>query len=192
MYHYKLSHTNCLHTARFLVSQSVGWFGFNTDALDANYVSIGEINEICKWLYKPTVVLEIANHQTVEEIDFLVEQCHAQNIEINFSHPNFREITHKYLHAIVKLNSDELNNIDVINANSAMVICIHNTSDADILLSKTTVLLNKTIFLYATQIDWLEGILSHYKPYGICIPNIKSVDGNIDYDWYEKFLTLPI
>ena len=187
MYQFKINQTNSLHTARYFIAHGINLFGFTLDALEPNHVSIDKLNDIQKWLYQPIVILEIANHQSADEIAFLIEKTNAQLIQINYNHPEFDSISKKYNDIFIQIDTQYLSQLENIQQNSNIIININNNDDINLINTN----MNKyNVYINAINFDVLKNTLQHIQPYGICIPNLPNQDDDIPYEMYESYLDL--
>lgn len=190
MYQFKINQTNSLHTARYFIAHGINLFGFTLDALEANHVSIDKLNDIQKWLYQPIVMLEIANHQSADEIAFLKEKTNAQLIQTNYNHPEFDSISKNYNDIIIQIDTQNISQLENIQQNSNIIININSNNYIDLIKNYKFILDKFNVYINAIDFDVLKSTLQHIQPYGICIPNLPNQEDDIPYELYEKYLDL--
>jgi hypothetical protein len=192
-YNFKINHTNNLNLARFFIANGVQNFGFSLDVINPNHVSIAQLLEIKSWLYQPAILIEIATHQTFEEIAFLQEKIQAQNIEIDVEHQSFKLFIHSYPNAFVRINTNDLLQLHQIPTTCTLVLTINNLVEIQNVIEHSANLKLYPIFIDTKgNYNLLQDILKIYEPNGICMSCIKEEKDFIDFDIYETILDLHI
>jgi hypothetical protein len=192
-YNFKINHTNNLNLARFFIANGVQNFGFSLDVINPNHVSIAQLLEIKSWLYQPAILIEIATHQTFEEIAFLQEKIQAQNIEIDVEHQSFKLFIQTYSTAFVRLSIDDLLHLHQIPTTCTLVFSINNIDEIQNVIEHSANLKLYPIFIDTNgNYNLLQDILKIYEPSGICMSCIKEEKNFIDFDIYETILDLHI
>ncbi|HMU97141.1 MAG TPA: hypothetical protein PLC61_08930 [Chitinophagales bacterium] len=186
----KINHTNSLSAARYFSSFGIQNFGFTLDSMNPNHISLLDAKQIVSWLYQPNIILEVGIFQNIEEIEILQKEFHFSSVELNIHHPDFKRIIEQYNQSWIKLNIDELQQIDFnepIFQDSAFIINIFELKiDFKMLIEfsqKHLILIDLNDSSKIEDFIKKTGIMNYTIP---CVRE-KSV-GKLDLEPYEHFL----
>lgn len=168
------------------MSYGVSWFGISLDVLNPNHLSINDAKEIIQWLHQPNIIIEIANHQTIEEIIFLSETLQTNSIEIKINHPQFFEIIDKYDDVWINIKPSETNHINDKLLVYPIVINVEKEEDIELVINLINI---NNIYINCNNINWIKKIAESNNNIGICIVDSSSND-EIPYDLFEEILSI--
>lgn len=174
-----LRYTNNLAIARFCSSYGINTFSFSFDALHPYSCSIEQAKEIIHWLYQPKLIIDIAMHQTQEELSFIQQQLGKTIIpSLSINHPELTSIIHNYDEVIVQITS--LHQYNSIKANNEI---LYYELPFSVYLQEQDLIVDTMDTLILTISKQLE-ILSKEQHITYSIP----CDDSITLEQYELFL----
>lgn len=179
-----------MSAARYFSSFGIQNFEFTLDSMNPNHISLLDAKQIVSWLYQPNIILEVGIFQNIEEIEILQKEFHFSSVELNIHHPDFKRIIEQYNQSWIKLNIDELQQIDFnepIFQDSAFIINIFELKiDFKMLIEfsqKHLILIDLNDSSKIEDFIKKTGIMNYTIP---CVRE-KSV-GKLDLEPYEHFL----